>query len=83
MNEMDMFRDYEMSFFSVNGWADASQGAGKVSQMVSTFQNLYTYIQNYKKGGTMADNTAAFMMETLGITQAEIDTIREIMLEEV
>ncbi|MBE7080103.1 MAG: tyrosine-protein phosphatase [Clostridiales bacterium] len=83
MNEMDIFRDYEMSFFSKNGWADAAQGAGQLNAMVGVFQGLYDYIKNYKRGGSMADNAAAFMMEHLGITQEEIDTIREIMLEEV
>ena len=32
---------------------------------------------------TLADRTAAFMMEQLDITQAEIDSIRLILLEEV
>lgn len=83
MSETDIFRDYELSFFSVNGWSDASQGEGQVDRMVSTFQTLYNYIKNYVRGGTLADNAAAFMMEYLGITQEEINTIREVMLEEV
>ncbi len=83
MSEIDLYRDYEMSFFSVNGWADADQGNGKLEQMVSTaFTSLYNYIKNYDKG-TLAENTEAFMKKHLGITQAEIDTIREVMLEEI
>lgn len=83
MNEMDIFRDYEMSFFSVNGWADASQGAGKIDELVPTaFTSLYNYIKDYGDG-TMAENAELFMKNYLGITQTEIDTIREVMLEEV
>ena len=83
MSEMDLYRDYEMSFFSVNGWADANQGAGKFDELVpAAFTSLYNYIKNYDKG-TLAENTEAFMKKHLGITQAEIDTIREVMLEEI
>ena len=83
VGELDLYRDYEMSFFSVNGWADASQGAGKFDELVpQAFTNLYNYIKNYGNG-TLAENTEAFMKNYLGITQAEIDTIRNVMLEEV
>ena len=83
VGEMDLYRDYEMSFFSVNGWADAPQGTGKAREMVEgSFTSLYNYIKNYSNG-TLAENTEAFMKNYLGITQAEINTIREVMLEEV
>ena len=79
---VDLNRDYEMSFFSVTGWADAAQGAGKIDQLISALNTLTTYLSNYGSG-TLAENTAKFMREYLGITQAEIDSIRNVLLEEV
>ncbi len=83
VGESDLYRDYEMSFFSVNGWADASQGAGKFDDLSpGAFTTLYTYMLEYGKG-TLAENTELFMENYLGLTQMEIDTIRDVMLEEV
>ena len=82
VGEMDLYRDYEMSFFSVNGWADANQGNGKIEELIVQLDYLYNFFKSYDKG-SLAENTATFMIRYLGITQSEIDTIREIMLEEV
>jgi len=82
IGERDLYRDYETSFFSVNGFADADQGAGKIDELMNAFSSLYRYIQTYGDG-TLAENTAKFCKEYLGMTQTEIDTIRSVMLEEV
>lgn len=78
---VDLNRDYEMSFFSITGWADAGQGSGKIDEMLPTFNTLTTYLMGYGNG-TLAENTEKFVKEQLGITQEEVDSIRNILLEE-
>ena len=78
----DLNRDYEMSFFSVTGWADAEQGAGKIDGLITSLNGLTNYLMAYGNGSLM-ENTEKFVKEYLGITQAEVDSIRSILLEEV
>lgn len=80
MKEMDIYRDYELSFLSVMGSCD-SKGTPDVS--VNIFTNLYKYIDNYRASGTLAEKTEKYMINELNITQAEINAIRSNMLEEV
>ena len=79
---VDLNRDYETSFFAITGWADAAQGSGKLDGMISTLNTLTDYLMNYGTG-TLMENTEKFVKEHLGITQAEVDSIRNILLEEV
>ncbi len=83
VSEIDLYRDYEMSFFSVNGYADAKQGKAEIPYLVGTaFYGLIDYMKQYNKP-TLAENVEEFMKSYLNITQEEIDTIRSVMLEEV
>lgn len=77
---MDLFLDYELSFLSVKGCLDNASPANMVGNI---FGSLYSYIKGYDEGETLAEKTAAFMRNYLGITQEEIDSIRSIMIEEV
>ena len=77
---VDLNRDYETSFFAITGWADAGQGSGKIDEMLPTFNTLTTYLMGYGNG-TLAENTEKFVKEQLGITQGEVDSIRNILLE--
>jgi hypothetical protein len=70
--------DYELSFMSRMGNLDDQSPASMVG---NAFTYLYDYIKKYGTG-TLAENTEKFMLD-IGITQAEIDAIREIMIEEV
>ena len=78
VGEMDLYMDYELSFMSKMGNLD---GQNPTNMVGNAFTNLYNYIKNYGKG-TLAENTEKFMLD-IGITQAEIDGIRAIMIEEV
>ena len=78
----DLNRDYETSFFSITGWADAAQSAGKIDQLIPSLNGLTTYLMNYGTGNLM-ENTEKFVKEYLGITQEEVNTIRSVLLEEV
>jgi protein-tyrosine phosphatase len=79
VGEMDLFMDYEASFFSRLGRAD-DQTPGHMSKTV--FQGLYNYIRIKAPKKSLAEATELFMLE-IGITQEEIDSIRNILLEEV
>lgn len=73
----DILRDYETSAFSVRGTYDG----GSYDYLVVQLEKTINYINSNGKS-TFAENCAAFLIKT-GMTQAEIDSIREIMLEEV
>ncbi len=78
VGEMDLYMDYEASFFSTVGCLDGQTPNNMVS---GAFSGLMTYMKNYGDG-TLSKNTEKFMLD-LGITQAEIDSIRSTLLEEV
>lgn len=78
VGEMDLFMDYEISFFSQVGCADNQTATNMVN---NAFTSLYNYIKNYSTG-TVQENTEKFMRD-IGISQEEIDSIRNILLEEV
>lgn len=82
VGEMDLYRDYELSFFSTMGCLDGQTP----NQMVGvSFDGLYKFIKNYKalpSTYSYADKTEKFLLD-IGVTQEEIDSIRSILLEEV
>ena len=83
VGEMELFLDYEISWFSVKGCYGNVSPEKNVN---SVFAPLYQYINSYPVTGenvTLADRTEAFLKEYLGISQEEIDSIRSILLEEV
>ena len=78
VSEQDIYMDYELSMFSKAGWADNTP----VDELVNRhFSEAVEYIKGYQSG-TLKENAEAFVKNELGITQAEIDTIRNILLEE-
>ena len=82
VGEMDLYREYELSFLSERG----SYGSTPQAHVAGSFTSLFNYINTYPvadEGATLAERTEAFMKEQLGITQEEIDSIRSILLEEV
>lgn len=80
---IDLQRDYETSFFSVTGWADAAQGAGKIDDLISAVNTLASFLTKQYPADSLMASTERFVKEYLGITQEEVDTIRNIMWEEV
>lgn len=73
----DLTRDYELSFLSEGGCSDGSRS----QNMLPNLDNIYDYIMSYGAGQTLSENTETFLL-TIGMTEAEIDSIRSIMLEE-
>ena len=82
VEEIDLYRDYEMSFFAITGWADASQSDAQHANLMGAVGSIITYLNRYE-GATLMDKTESFVKEYLGLTQAEVDSIRNIMWEEV
>lgn len=82
VEEMDLYRDYELSMMSRTG--KTQDHLGVIGQyMVSVpFTGLYRYIKNFQKNKTLQQNTEAFML-SIGITADEIAAIKANMLEEV
>lgn len=78
VGEMDLYMDYEASFFSTVGCLDAQTPQNIVG---GAFAGLMNAMKKYGSG-SLAENVEKFMLD-LGVTQAEIDTIRSIMIEEV
>ena len=77
-DKTDMFRDYEASRFSVRGTLDAAT----ISDLNGNYSTTYSYITNSFDGATFAEDCALYLL-SVGMTQDEIDSIRNILLEEV
>lgn len=78
VGETDLFMDYELTFFSKMGLIDNQTAQTMVGQ---NFTALYNYLKGYTSG-SLAQSVEKYM-KNIGITQAEIDSIRNILLEEV
>ena len=82
VSEDDIYRDYEMSFFSRVGLKDAAQSEGDFVNLISSFTTTFNTIKSNYPADTLMDSVEAWMKDYLGITQAEIDSIRNILWEE-
>ncbi len=76
VGDEDLHIDYETSFFAIVSTTDKPH----VDTMVTMFETILGYLYSFE-GVTLADKTANYLM-TYGMTQEEIDTIRNIMLED-
>ncbi len=69
----DLIRDYELSAFYYN-YAHVNRNLNNGGTILGLLERLEKY-----SGETLADKTAAFLL-SVGVTQAEIDSIRSIFL---
>ncbi len=76
VEEQDLYMDYEFSTLSL-----ARTEYSSAKWMTGVFKTMYDNVQAYAPNGTMAEATEAFML-SIGVTQDEINAIREILLEE-
>lgn len=80
VSENDIFRDYELSSMARTG-KDPNNPNSQPSYMVRfPFQTLYDYVKNFQEGKTLSENAEAFM-KSIGISNAEIKSIKNNMLE--
>ena len=69
--------DYELSVFSVTGTLDNAS----ISAIKNNILATYDYISSYE-GSSFAEKTENYLL-SIGITAEEIQTIRDLLLEEV
>lgn len=74
-SEEDAKKDYYTSMFATTGAWNKGQSA---SQSV-VVDYIFDYLDTYA-GETLADRTATFLIEACGMTQEQIDNIRNIMV---
>ena len=76
-SEEDLYMDYEFSTLSRDrtGTSTATRLTGEV------FGAMYEKVKAYAPNGTMAEATEAFML-SIGVSQEDINSIREILLED-
>ena len=78
VGESDLFMDYELSMLSEAGTRDNQTPQNMVG---NAFRKMYEYLKTYSTG-SFQQNVEKFMLD-LGVTAAEIASIKEIMLEKV
>ena len=78
-SKTDMLRDYETSRLSYRG---SGKDAATTSNLNDSYLQTYSYLANQYDGMTFAEDCALYLLD-VGLTQAEIDSIRNILLEEV
>lgn len=76
MDEMDIYRDYEISYFANVSNNDLVDPDMKTS---GGFTRLINFFKNYSDG-TMQENTELFLKEKLGITDDQIASIKSNLL---
>ncbi len=82
VEETDLCRDYEMTFFSRIGLENADQAAGQHADLMWYFTGMINEIQGRYPAENLMGSVERFAIEYLGITKAEVDSIRNILLEE-
>lgn len=77
VGKSDLYLDYELSYLSI--WGQSPEDP-RPPYWIYTFSGLYDDMANYGDG-TLAENIQSFMMKELGITAAEIQAIKDNLLE--
>lgn len=77
VSEDDIFIDYETSAFSYRGTLDGTS----MTHMVNIFQTTYTQLFIKSEKGDFQAACEAYLL-SIGVTQAEIDSIKSILLED-
>ena len=78
VTKLDLFMDYELSIFSVTGTLDNAS----ISAIRDNITATYNYIDKNYTGANFSEKTENYLLD-IGITPEEIQTIRDLLLEEV
>ena len=76
MNELDMFRDYELSYFAKVANEDLADPDATTR---GDFARMVNYLRGFS-GDTMQQKVETYMKQELGITDAQIQAIKDNML---
>ena len=77
VSQDDIFMDYETSAFSYRGTLDGAS----MTNMVNTFQTTYVHLLIMDEERDLQAACETYLL-SIGVTQAEIDSIRSILLED-
>lgn len=79
----EMYRDYEMTYLSTVGCSQysSSQNQFAEQQILNSFMPMYNWLGSYGNGNTYAEHIESYLLD-IGVTQQEIDSIRNILIEE-
>ena len=78
VSKNNLIMDYELSVFSVGGTLDNASIQAIKNNIFAT----YDYISQNFEGSSLAEKTENYLL-SIGITEYEIETIRNLLLEEV
>lgn len=81
VSKKDMCIDYEMSMFAAVSTSDIRSGLCTALDLVNQLFTIYNYIYGGFTGANMKEKTENFLLD-IGMTQAEIDAIRNNLLED-
>lgn len=82
VEEMDIYRDYELSMMARTGKTAEDREAMAAYMVGISFTVMYNYIKKFEPYKTLQKNAEAYML-SIGVTEEEIAAIKENMLEEV
>ena len=78
VDEIELYKDYEMTFFSDAGCSDV-HNAERLNDLVASFHAMNTYMKENFEGATLQEKTENYLL-SIGITAEEIATIRQMLL---
>ena len=78
VTKLDLYMDYELSVFSVTGTLDNAS----IPAIRNNIESTYNYINDNYSGASFSEKTENYLL-SIGITPEEIQTIRDLLLEEV
>ena len=81
VSKKNMCIDYELSMFALASTAELRDGITTAQDLLNQFFVIYNYIYGGYSGSSMKEKTENFLL-SIGLTQSEIDSIRNIMLED-
>ena len=79
VNEGDISKEYELTQFAPHGWATSDGEKTKMTRKAD-YDDAAKYIWEFANGGEFADGMQNYLL-SIGVTQAEIDEFRSLMLE--
>ena len=83
VDEGDLGKDYELTYFSPEGWSMSYDDNGKAfydhTRNVSTFRGACEHVWSFK-AKTFAENVEKYLL-SIGVSQQDINDIRSIMLK--
>ena len=82
VEKMSIALDYEMSLFAYASTRDVAANIDQVDELVNAIFYIYNYIYGGYTGDNMQQRTEAFLLD-IGVTQEEINTIKDVMLEDI